>query len=108
MKMTYEAKGMFRGHHPFIAQPLTLKTAIKTGEIIGVAANGDYGKYDESTYTQVYAIATQDVELTSGTAVSEALLTAYLVKDFVKFTSTEAAKILKETQELRKIGIFIG
>ncbi|MBR8701152.1 hypothetical protein IX317_001850 [Fusobacterium sp. DD29] len=109
MKDSYEARGLFRGNYPFIVQSLGLKTSVEPGDIIAIDSTGNYGKYDESTYTQVYAVATQGVTYSSSTVECEAVLTGYLVKDFIKFKDSGTPdKVLKQIQELKKVGIIIG
>lgn len=109
MKVMYEAKGIFRGNYPFVAQPLALKTSVEPGDIIAIDSSGNYGKYDESTYTQVYAVATQKVTYSSTPIECEAILAGYIIKDFIKFKDSETpAKVLQQTQELKKVGIIIG
>lgn len=103
-KFTNEEKQIFFGGYPLISQPLTVKTAVKTGDVIGVDADGNYGKYDKSvTYTTPYAIAYEEAEANKQCS---AILTAYLVENFVLLPSDPTEK-LKLKQELRKIGLFL-
>ena len=57
-------KQIFHGDYPLVSQPLTVKNAVKAGDVIGVDASGNYGKYNESTYTTPYAVAYEDAEAT--------------------------------------------
>ena len=101
-KFTNEEKQIFYGDYPLVAQSLPLKTTV----IEGVDAEGNYGKYDESTYTTPYAVATQGVTFSSDPVNCECILAAYLMESFVLLPS-DAGKKLKLKQELRKIGIFL-
>lgn len=103
VKFTNKEKQIFFGDYPLISVPLTVKTAVKAGDVIGVAENGDYGKYADTTYTAPYAIAYEDGEANK---VCSAILTAYLLESFVLLPQ-DAAKKLKLKQELRKIGLFL-
>ena len=46
-KFTNEEKQIFYGDYPLVAQSLPLKTTVIEGDVIGVDAEGNYGKYDE-------------------------------------------------------------
>lgn len=103
-KFTNVEKQIFFGDYPLISQPLTVKTAVEAGDVIGVDASGNYGKYNKSaTYTTPYAIAYEGAEANKQCS---ALLTAYLVESFVLLPSAPEEK-LKLKQELRKIGLFL-
>lgn len=102
-KFTNEEKQIFYGEFPLISQPLTVKTAVAEGDVIGVDASGNYGKYDESTYTTPYAVAYEKAD--TGKECSS-ILTAYLMESFVLLPE-DAGKKLKLKQELRKIGLFL-
>lgn len=101
-----EEKQIFYGDYPLVAQSLPLKTTVVEGDVIGVDAEGNYGKYDEATYTTPYAVATQGVTFSSDPVNCECILAAYLMENFVLLPS-DAGKKLKLKQELRKIGIFL-
>lgn len=103
VKFTNKEKQIFFGDYPLVSVPLTVKTAVKAGDVIGVADNGDYGKYADTTYTAPYAIAYEDGEANKACS---AILTAYLLESFVLLPQ-DAAKKLKLKQELRKIGLFL-
>lgn len=103
VKFTNKERQIFFGDYPLISEPLTIKTAVKAGDVIGTDEQGVYGKYDETTYTTPYAIAYEDGEADKSCAC---ILTAYLVEDFVLLPDA-ADKKLKLKQELRKIGLFI-
>lgn len=105
-KFTNEEKQIFYGDYPLVAQSLPLKTTVIEGDVIGVDAEGNYGKYDEITYTTPYAVATQKVTFSSDPVNCECILSAYLMESFVLLPS-DAGKKLKLKQELRKIGIFL-
>jgi hypothetical protein len=103
-KFTNVEKQIFFGDYPLVSEPLAVKTAVKAGDVIGVDASGNYGKYDKSvTYTTPYAIAYEEAEANKQCS---ALLTAYLVESFVLLPSDPTEK-LKLKQELRKIGLFL-
>lgn len=105
-KFTNEEKQIFYGDYPLVAQSLPLKTTVVAGDVIGIDAEGNYGKYDEVTYTTPYAVATQGVTFSSDPVNCECLLAAYLMESFVLLPE-DASKKLKLKQELRKIGIFL-
>lgn len=105
-KFTNEEKQIFYGDYPLVAQSLPLKTTVVAGDVIGVDAEGNYGKYDEATYTTPYAVATQGVTFSSDPVNCECILAAYLMESFVLFPE-DTSKKLKLKQELRKIGIFL-
>lgn len=105
-KFTNEEKQIFYGDYPLVAQSLPVKSTVVAGDVIGVDAEGNYGKYDEATYTIPYAIATQGVTFSSDPVNCECLLAAYLMESFVLLPE-DASKKLKLKQELRKIGIFL-
>lgn len=103
-KFTNVEKQIFFGDYPLVSQPLTVKTAVEAGDVIGVDASGNYGKYNKSaTYTTPYAIAYEGAEANKQCS---AILTAYLVESFVLLPSDPTEK-LKLKQELRKIGLFL-
>lgn len=103
VKFSNEEKQIFYGDYPLISEPLTVKTAVKAGDVIGVDTNGVYGKYDEETYTEPYAIAYEDTEAEKE---CPSILVAYLMESFVSLPE-DAIKKLKLKQELRKIGLFL-
>lgn len=105
-KFTNEEKQIFYGDYPLVAQSLPLKTTVIEGDVIGVDAEGNYGKYDEATYTTPYAVATQGVTFSSSPVNCECILAAYLMESYV-LLPVNAGKKLKLKQELRKIGIFL-
>lgn len=105
-KFTNEEKQIFYGDYPLVAQSLPVKSTVVAGDVIGVDAEGNYGKYDEVTYTTPYAVATQGVAFSSDPVNCECILAAYLMESFVLLPE-DASKKLKLKQELRKIGIFL-
>lgn len=98
-----EEQGIF-GSYPVLTDDLTVKTEIEAGDIIGVAENGDYGKYSAETYKQVYAIAYNQAKANEKCV---AILSACVLESFVKFPEKAAEKKLKIKQELKKVSIFI-
>lgn len=102
-KFTNGEKQIFAGAYPLISEPLTVKTAVKAGDVIGTDTNGIYGKYDEVTYTTPYAVAYEDAEAEKE---CPSILTAYLMESFVLLPEDETKK-LKLKQDLRKIGLFL-
>ena len=103
VKFANVEKQIFHGDYPLVSQPLTVKNAVKAGDVIGVDSAGNYGKYDESTYTAPYAIAYEDA---AASKECSCILSAYLVESFVLLPE-DAGKKLKLKQELRKIGLFL-
>lgn len=103
IKFSNVEKQIFYGDYPLVSEALVIKTAVVAGDVIGVDTSGNYGKYDESTYTIPYAIAYEDSETNKNCSC---LLAAYIVESFVKLPG-EANKKLKLKQELRKIGLFL-
>lgn len=103
VKFTNKEKQIFFGDYPLVSVPLTVKTAVKAGDVIGVAENGEYGKYGEVTYKSPYAIA---YEAGEANKACSAILTAYLLESFVLLPE-DATEKLKLKQELRKIGLFL-
>lgn len=105
-KFTNEEKQIFYGDYPLVVQSLPVKSTVVAGDVIGVDAEGNYGKYDEATYTTPYAVATQGVTFSSDPVNCECILAAYLMESFVLLPE-DTSKKLKLKQELRKIGIFL-
>lgn len=101
-----EEKQIFYGNYPLVVQSLPLKTSVTAGNIVGVSTNGDYGLYDGTTYSEPYAIAHEDVTYTDREVNCECILSAYLMKDFVKMSGGESDK-RKLIQMLKKQGIFL-
>ena len=87
---------IFQGSFPVETINQTLKTKVEAGDVIALDNSKNFGKYDGTTYTNVYGTIEEPGEVT-------VILTGGLIKDFVKFNNKE-----KElTIELRKLGIFI-
>lgn len=105
-KFSNEERQIFYGNYPLVSESLPLKTSVEEGDVIGVDEAGNYGKYDESTYTTPYAIAYEGATFSSDPVNCTCLLSAYVVEKFVKLPQ-DAGKKLKLKQELRKIGLFI-
>lgn len=95
-----EDKRIFQGTFPVETTSLNLATTAKAGDVIGVNSSKKFGKYDGSTYTDVYGVAYEAIE-EPGQAV--VILTGGLVKDYIDFNEKEE----ELTIALRKIGIFI-
>lgn len=98
----YEKKDVriFQGIFPVETTNIESKTKLEAGDVIGVNTSGNFGKYDGTTYSDVYGVAYEAIEEPGEVVV---ILTGGLVKDFVKFGENEA----KITLAFRKIGIFI-
>lgn len=103
VKFSNIEKQIFYGDYPLVSQPLTVKNAVKAGDVIGVDTAGNYGKYDETTYTVPYAVAYEDADASKECSC---ILSAYLMESFVLLQG-DASKKLKLKQELRKIGLFL-
>lgn len=103
IKFSNVEKQIFHGEYPLVSEALTLKTNVEEGDVIGTDTSGNYGKYDETTYTTPYAIA---YEKCTANKNCSCILSAYLMESFVKLPG-EAEKKLKLKQELRKIGLFL-
>lgn len=103
VKFTNQEKQIFYGNYPLISEALVVKTAVKEGDVIGVDTSGNYGKYDEATYTTPYAVAYEAGEINKSCSC---ILTAYLMESFVLLPEA-ADKKLKLKQELRKISLFL-
>lgn len=103
VKFTNEEKQIFYGDYPLISEALLVKTAVDAGDVIGVDADGNYGKYDEATYTTPYAVVYEKGEADTNCSC---ILTAYLMESFVLLPEDDTKK-LKLKQELRKIGLFL-
>lgn len=89
------------GGFPSITDFKTVKTAIEEGDVIGISSEGNYGKYDEMTYADVYGIAYENALADSTCSI---LLAGEISSSFVKIaTEKKEATILK----LRKNSIFI-
>ena len=91
---------IFQGTFPVETTNLTSKTILEAGDVIALSAAKEFGKYDGTTYTDIYGVAYESIEAPGQVVV---ILTGGLVKDFVKFGENEA----KITLAFRKIGIFI-
>lgn len=91
---------IFQGNFPIETGVLKLETAIEIGDIVALSSEKKFGKYDGSTYTDVYGVAYETKEEAGQTGV---ILTGGLVKSFVKFNGKEE----EITIALRKIGIFV-
>lgn len=105
-KFSNEEKQIFYGDYPLVVESLPLKTTVAAGDVIGVDASGNYGKYDEETYTIPYAVAYAPATHESEDVKCECLLAASLMESFVLLPE-EPAKKVKLKQELRKIGLFL-
>lgn len=98
---TSQGTRILAGGFPSITDFKIVKTAIEEGDIVGVSSDGNYGKYDEVTYTDVYGIAYDNALADSTCSI---LLTGEISSSFVKIpTEKKEAVILK----LRKNSIFI-
>ena len=91
---------IFQGDFPTETNALTLQTKVEAGDVAGINSEKKFGKYDGTTYSDVYGVAYETTENVGQTVV---ILTGGLVKNFVKFNGKEE----ELTVELRKIGIFI-
>lgn len=99
-------KQIFSGTYPIVPTTLSVKSTITEGDIIGVSTAGEYGKFDEATYTIPYAIAYGSATYVDTAIPCNCILTGEVVESFVKLP-TDTAKKLSLVQELRKIGLFI-
>nr|DAK15636.1 MAG TPA: Head decoration protein, Viral protein.5A [Caudoviricetes sp.] len=91
---------IFQGNFPIETNALTLQTKVEAGDIVALSTDKKFGKYDGTTYSDVYGVAYETIENAGQTVV---ILTGGLVKNFVKFNGKEE----ELTIALRKIGIFI-
>ena len=89
-----------QGNFPIETNALTLQTKVEAGDIVALSTDKKFGKYDGTTYSDVYGVAYETTENAGQTVV---ILTGGLVKNFVKFNGKEE----ELTIALRKIGIFI-
>ena len=91
---------IFQGNFPVETINQTLKTKVEAGDVIALDNAKNFGKYDGTTYSNVYGVSYETIEEPGNAIV---ILTGGLVKEFVKFNNKE-----KElTIELRKLGIFV-
>lgn len=95
-----EEKRIFQGSFPVETINLESKTKLEAGDVVALDSSKNFGKYDGSTYTDVYGVAYEEIEEAGDVVV---ILTGGLVKDFVKLQDKET----ELTIELRKLGIFI-
>ena len=91
---------IFQGSFPVETINQTLKTKVEAGDVIALDNSKNFGKYDGTTYSDVYGVAYETTENAGQTVV---ILTGGLVKSFPKFNGKEE----ELTIALRKIGIFI-
>lgn len=103
MKNTIHSKAdtrVFRGTFPVETTTVESKTKVEAGDIIGRDTSGNFGKYDKSTYTDIYGVAYEGIESPGDVFV---ILAGGLTKNFVKLQSNDYLEIAT----LRTLGIFI-
>lgn len=99
--LTHERKSILAGNFPVLDKVVKVVTPVKEGDIVGVSATNTYGKFDKSTYTEVYGIAYTAAE---GSSECGILITGEIAEEFVLLPvgEEEATKNL-----LKKISLFV-
>lgn len=97
----FQPKNILTGGFPVVTDSIAVKTTVESGDIVGLSAKKEYGKYDTATYTDIVGVA-YDAIVAEGTGT--VILTGELSAEFV---SLPVSKEIETKNSLRKLSIFI-